>query len=199
MAPFDHRKEVGQGEKWDLLGALQFSILFQEGLREHHSLLDIGCGPLRAGRFFILYLNEGGYIGVDPSLDSVVNGSEAELGNQLIEKKSPKFRFNSTFDFGEGPFDYLLCHSVIGHLPISGIRKLLKSASKVMHPTSKFLFTFLPGRDSEIEKWVYPEHVTYNPDTLAFIAGECGLEMQILGHQIAEATHTWAMLRKQSP
>ena len=30
--------------------AMQFSLLTALGLREDHSLLDIGCGSLRAGR-----------------------------------------------------------------------------------------------------------------------------------------------------
>jgi SAM-dependent methyltransferase len=197
MGNSDHRLSVGKGKKWDILGGFQFTVLFQEGLLEHHTLLDIGCGPLRAGRLFIPYLNRGNYSGVEPNMNLVLEACDEELG-ALTKLKQPIFYFNEVFDFGDGPYDYLLCHSVIGHLPISSIKQCFENASKVMHPESKFLFTFLAGdKDSGIDKWTYPEHITYQPETLANLAGECGLEMQMLHYWHPKATHTWALLQKQ--
>lgn len=60
IAPF-----TGPAEQYDLIGATQFALLYVLRLREHHRLLDIGCGSLRAGRMLISYLRPGGYTGVD--------------------------------------------------------------------------------------------------------------------------------------
>ena len=47
---------VGPPEQYDFMGATQFRLLTTLGLREHHSVLDFGCGSLRAGRLLIPYL-----------------------------------------------------------------------------------------------------------------------------------------------
>jgi len=46
----------GGAEAWDRRGEFQLHFLQQAGLQPQHRLLDIGCGPLRAGQFFIRYL-----------------------------------------------------------------------------------------------------------------------------------------------
>lgn len=51
-----YRGYVGPEAQYDLMGATQFRLLCTLGLREHHTLLDFGCGSLRAGRLFIPYL-----------------------------------------------------------------------------------------------------------------------------------------------
>ena len=55
----DYREYVGTSERYDIGGAIQFNLLTTLGLREHHRLLDVGCGSLRAGRLFIPYLLKG--------------------------------------------------------------------------------------------------------------------------------------------
>src|SRR5271168_1826262 len=44
------------GGYWDQVGRLQFEFLQSRGLQSNHVLLDIACGSLRGGRFFIPYL-----------------------------------------------------------------------------------------------------------------------------------------------
>jgi len=58
---------VGPDADYDLLRALQFRLLCALGLREHHSVLDVGCGSLRAGRLPITYLAPGRYFGIEPN------------------------------------------------------------------------------------------------------------------------------------
>jgi len=50
---------VGPPNQYDFMGATQFRLLTTLGLREHHAVLDFGCGSLRAGRLLIPYLLEG--------------------------------------------------------------------------------------------------------------------------------------------
>src|SRR5216684_3760408 len=59
----DYREYVGG--HWDHMGRLQISYLMEHGLQPHHYLLDVACGSLRAGRYFILYLQPGHYYGLD--------------------------------------------------------------------------------------------------------------------------------------
>ena len=61
-----YRAYVGPPEDYDLIAAMTFNLLTTLGLRQHHSLLDIGCGSLRIGRLLIPYLNRGKYFGVEP-------------------------------------------------------------------------------------------------------------------------------------
>src|SRR5690606_1229822 len=67
---YDYKSAIG-GD-WNLIGKLQFEFLQEEGLNTQSTLLDVGMGTLRGGRFFIEYLNEGNYTGFDIS-PKVVN------------------------------------------------------------------------------------------------------------------------------
>src|SRR3989440_10441889 len=86
-----YRAYVGPPEDYDLIAAMAFNLLTTLGLRQHHSLLDIGCGSLRIGRLFIPYLNPGKYFGVEPNQWLVREGIRRELGGSLVEIKRPTF------------------------------------------------------------------------------------------------------------
>ena len=75
------------GGMWEEIGKLQFDFMMQQGLKPHHVLLDIGCGPLRGGVYFIKYLDKGNYLGIDKNKSLVNGGIEKELGQQLLNKK----------------------------------------------------------------------------------------------------------------
>ena len=62
-----YRAFVGPPEDYDLISAMVFNLLTCLGLRQHHKVLDIGCGSLRCGRLLIPYLNKGNYFGVEPN------------------------------------------------------------------------------------------------------------------------------------
>jgi len=95
----DWRVRAGNPAMYDTIGAAQFAILtLFFGLREHHKLLEIGVGSLRAARFLIPYLDVGHYCGVEPNTSSVRLGIEFELGQEMAERKKP--RFSNRTDFG---------------------------------------------------------------------------------------------------
>ena len=68
-----YRTYVGPSEQYDFMGATQFRLLTTLGLREHHSVLDFGCGSLRAGRLLIPYLLPGRYYGLEPNRKTLEN------------------------------------------------------------------------------------------------------------------------------
>jgi len=88
-----YRAYVGPPEDYDLVAAMAFNLLTTLGLRQHHSLLDIGCGSLRIGRLLIPYLNRGNYFGVEPNKWLVDEGISRELGETLVQIKRPTFFF----------------------------------------------------------------------------------------------------------
>ncbi len=88
-----YRAYVGPPEDYDLIAAMTFNLLTTLGLRQHHSLLDVGCGSLRIGRLLIPYLNRGKYFGIEPNEWLVEEGIRRELGEGLVQIKDPTFYF----------------------------------------------------------------------------------------------------------
>src|SRR5207247_1444352 len=91
-----YRAYVGPPEDYDLIAAMTFNLLTTLGLRQHHSLLDVGCGSLRIGRLLIPYLNRGKYFGVEPNKWLVEEGIKRELGEDLVQIKYPTFFFTDS-------------------------------------------------------------------------------------------------------
>jgi hypothetical protein len=88
-----YRAYVGPPEDYDLIAAMAFNLVTTLGLRQHHSLLDLGCGSLRIRRLLIPYLNRGKYFGVEPNEWLVEEGIKREIGEALLEIKRPTFFF----------------------------------------------------------------------------------------------------------
>ena len=56
---------VGPQNCWEQLTEYQIALLKDIGLAPHHTLLDIGCGPLAGGLNIIRYLEKNSYVGID--------------------------------------------------------------------------------------------------------------------------------------
>lgn len=180
----DPRAFVGPPQKYDLVAAMQFNLLTFLGLREQHTLLDIGCGSLRAGKLFIPYLQEGGYYGIEPEQWLVAQGIEQELGEDILRVKKPVFSYTSDFDCGvfEREFDYILAQSIFSHATQQQVRTCVSEAGRVMKPSSLFLATFIVGdRDYSGDEWVYPSCVTYTARFMEAVAESCGLACRLIG------------------
>jgi SAM-dependent methyltransferase len=161
-----YRAFVGPPGRYDVLAALQFNLLTALGLREEHSLLDIGCGSCRAGRLFLAYLLPGRYCGLEPEAWLVEEGLERELGRDVVRVKRPTFRHDRNFAlaaFGRS-FDFLLSQSVFSHAPALQVRRCLSQARQVMKPDAVLAATYKPGdADHAGAEWVYPACVSYTP------------------------------------
>lgn len=173
-----YRAFVGPQANYDRIGAMQFAVMVQLGLRQHHSLLDIGCGSLRGGRFFIPYLLPGNYCGVEPERWLVYDGLRYETGHDVIEIKQPRFHPTPDFDFSVfgQKFDYLMAQSIFSHAPLDMIERCLSSAASVMTNTSVFAATYCPGEeDHPGAEWVYPGLARYTLKTMQYSAQKYGL------------------------
>jgi hypothetical protein len=173
-----YRAFVGPPERYDLVAAMQFNLLTTMGLREFHTLLDIGCGSLRLGRLAIPYLRKGRYFGLEPNRWLVQEGIDRECGRDLIRLKEPRFRHDDDFRlsaFGV-TFDYLIAQSIFTHAAAFQIRCCLAEARRCMQQHSLFVANYLSGAtDYDGSAWVYPGCVTYTEKRLVELAREQGL------------------------
>jgi len=190
-----YRAYVGPPADYDLVAAMAFNLLTTLGLRQQHSLLDIGCGSLRIGRLLIPYLNRGKYFGVEPNKWLVDEGIKRELGETLVQIKRPTFFFSDSPDTiaqAETAFDFALAQSIFSHCGLDLIKGWLSAISHSLAPGGALVATFLIGEeDSSRTGWIYPECVNYRPATLERAAEEMNLRFEILDWK--HPRQTWAL------
>jgi SAM-dependent methyltransferase len=185
LAPGDHhyRAFVGPPDRFDFMSATQFTLLFHLGLREHHRVLDFGCGSLRLGRLLIPFLLPGRYYGIEPNDWLIRDALDCELGHGVVSIKQPHFAHNDDFrcDVFEVPegFDFIMAQSILSHCGPDLAEKLVKEAAKVLAASGKFLFTCVNDPDGEAmpnrSGWVYPECVAFGASRIERICTDAGL------------------------
>lgn len=177
-----YRAYVGPPGQYDFMGASQFRLLTTLGLREHHRVLDLGCGSLRLGRLLIPYLSAGNYTGLDPNRWLIDDALDRQLGRDVLEIKAPAFHFNDDFDLSGcgGPFDMVVAQSILSHTGEDLSRAILGEVAGVVGAGGLAAITFVedaqwfqPGR--EATGWVYPACVGYTDDEVQAMASDAGL------------------------
>jgi SAM-dependent methyltransferase len=190
-----YRAYVGPPEDYDLIAAMTFNLLTTLGLRQHHLLLDIGCGSLRIGRLLIPYLNRRKYFGVEPNEWLIEEGIRRELGETLVQIKRPTFFFSDspqTIAQAKVAFDFALAQSIFSHCGLDLIKGWLSAISRSLAPDGVFVATFLIGEeDSAQTGWIYPDCVNYRPATLERAAKDANLRFEILDWK--HPRQTWAL------
>ena len=190
-----YRAYVGPPEDYDLIAAMTFNLLTTLGLRQHHSLLDVGCGSLRVGRLLIPYLNQGKYFGVEPNEWLVDEGIRRELGTSLLEIKSPTFFFSdspNTIAQAKVAFNFALAQSIFSHCGLDLIKAWLSAIRPSLAQDGALVATFLVGEeDSTRTGWIYPDCVSYRPTTLERAAKDANLRFEIVDWK--HPRQTWAL------
>src|SRR5438105_9390159 len=128
-----YRAYVGPPGDYDLIAAMTFNLLTTLGLRQHHSLLDVGCGSLRIGRLLIPYLNRGKYFGIEPAEWLVAEGIRQELGETVVQIKRPTFFFSDspeTVVRAKLLFEFALAQSIFMHWGLYLSRGWLSAVSR---------------------------------------------------------------------
>lgn len=184
---------VGPPKEYDVMGATQFRLLCTLGLREHHKLLDFGCGSLRAGKFFINYLSRGCYFGIDPNHWLIEDAFDNEIGRDINKIKEPRFDYNHDFEtavFGE-KFDFIVAQSIFSHTGKEMLLSALRNFKSSLKDDGLIVVTFREGlKDYDAEGWVYvgdekykfnaspkQERITYKPETILGFGNEVGLHI----------------------
>ncbi len=154
----DPKQYVAPGVPYDS-GAIAFCRLIGLGLREHHTLLDFGCGSLRVGRFLITLLEKGNYYAIEPQA-WLQDAGIAEMGYNVVDAKKPQFLHNDNFNAGAfgKKFDFILISSIITHQSHAQMAEMFKTAALAPGGTivGDFRDVEKSGADYLGEEWVYP-------------------------------------------
>lgn len=154
----DPKGAIGRSDEWESHGLLQRDFLIAEGLRPPHRLLDVGCGPGRAARRLVPYLDKGRYIGIDISLACLAHAVKLSVSEGWSEK-DPVFLHNAALDLASVTVDMIWAHSVFTHLPPQQVDLMIQNAAKILAPGGHFLFTYKRAdkpRRSGLKQFQYP-------------------------------------------
>lgn len=162
-----YRAYVGPPNRFDFMSATQFSLLFTLGLRDHHRVLDFGCGSLRLGRLLIPFLRPGGYFGVEPNAWLIDDALANETGRDVVAIKRPRFSHNSDFDcgvFGE-KFEFIIAQSIVTHCGPDLFQKAMDGFASVLADDGVVALSYWntpkPLAQRPADGWHYPSSVKY--------------------------------------
>jgi hypothetical protein len=139
-----YRNFVGGANVWETIAKLQFDFLLANGLKPEDKFVDVGCGALRGGRYFIEYLAPGDYYGIDKHIELIIYGTVRELKIPRFRQKRPHFAVSGSFEFerlGSG-FNYGLAQSVFTHLAPADVSLCLGRLHAAAADGCKFFATF---------------------------------------------------------
>jgi len=174
-----YRAYVGNPNSYDVTAATQFALMVSLGLREDHTLLDIGCGSLCGGRLFIPYLLPDRYYGIEPQAWLVEDGIYFEVGEELRRLKRPRFRYVDDFSLSGFNilFDFMLAHSVLTHVTQAQLDRCLSAVKLALKPDGMMAASFF-SNGNEIysgQGWIYPSFASYPFKFVVELAHQHGL------------------------
>ena len=186
-----HREFIGG--KWQEIGQLQYDFLIDRGLQPYHKLLDIGCGCLRGGIYFIRYLESNNYYGLDINA-SLILAAQQEIKLAQLEAKKPHLLVDDKFAIAQfqQQFDFMLSVSVFTHLPMNIIIRCLSEVAKNLTPQGKYYSTFFAAPNSAHTAQIahQPGGITtnydrdpfhYSVEEMSFMAKVAGLQVNLIG------------------
>lgn len=191
----------GPPEHFDAVGRHQLVTLLEQGLTPSHKVLDVGCGCLRGGYWFIHFLDAGCYFGIEPNVAMLDLGRKEVVGEDVIRTKRPSFSNRDDFDFSTfgQKFDFVVARSVWTHAAPSQVELMLDQflANSTRHAV--FLTSYLPATSDKPQyagkEWVGRSHVSATPGVVTYrlnwISELCvarGLVVRELEHNILNQT-----------
>jgi SAM-dependent methyltransferase len=139
----DYKRYLGGGsESWDSRGLFQLNLLQSRGLKPSSTLLDIGCGPLRAGLHFIRYLAAGNYCGFDYN-KSFISVCQRVIEENDLAGKLPTVLTLTGFDMTTigREFDYAIAFSVLNHCNEAQRKLFLMNIGRRLAPGGKLFIS----------------------------------------------------------
>jgi SAM-dependent methyltransferase len=180
-----HRLEkmVGPLGFWKELQKYHLEILTKNGLKPHHKLLDLGCGPLLGGIPFIRYLDAGNYVGLDIS-PTAIEAAEQQIKKHKLSDKKPRVFLSDGFgekELGNERFDFVWASQMLYYFNDEKLATILRIVGDHLAPGGKFL-----GDVFELDhyEFKFPElgkYVRHTPESLQKVAAQVGLKATLLG------------------
>jgi len=192
IAAGEHRGKVGR--HWSRDAQLQHDFLLAHGLLPTSTLLDVGCGALRAGILLARFLQPGGYYGIDVNESLIRAALVCELPLAGLESRvsAENLRVTDRFecDFGVA-FDFAIAQSVFTHLPLNHIRLCLYQLARVMTVEGRFYATFFeapeqlpydrPVQQVRRDSWPERDPYHYRRDELLWAATVADWDVRFIG------------------
>jgi SAM-dependent methyltransferase len=179
-------------ELFELTARDAFCVALMQGMRRDSSVLEIGCGCLRVGYWFVKYLDEGRYCGVEPNRSMLDAGRELILGD-LDRSKRPRFDCGDRFDFRTFAtgFDMVVAYSIWTHASKPQISSMLDGFLAVANPGARLIASWIEPRPGMADylgaEWVGRSHksnvpgsVAHRPDWIKEAAESRGLKVEFL-------------------
>ena len=154
----------GPAGRFDSAGREQLAALLEHELTPESTVLDIGCGCLRGGRWIIPLLATGHYCGIEPNREMLERGLRDFLDPGIAELKQPRFDHNDRFDLSvfDETFTHMIARSVWSHAAKPQIETMLDGVAKVGSEKMVFLTSFIEPsrkrRDYQGSEWVGISH-----------------------------------------
>ena len=185
-----HRQVVGG--LWEEIGELQLNALKSVGLRTESTLLDAGCGSLRAGHLAIDYLRAGHYWGFDYNEPLITAG----YANELNDEQRLKCPVENLFEHDitqpiplNRTFDFALAFSIFTHLSFQATRIGLANLAAIIGDDGILVATFFIVDDKKPDIFQQSEAITtysdkdpfhFSLEDINMMLNECGLKGQAL-------------------
>lgn len=164
-------------------GRIQLSKLLRAGLSPGSTVVEVGCGALRAGYWLIHFLDPDRYFGIEPNREMVDTARTELLEPTLEAEKRPRFAYNDDFDlgvFGVAP-EFVLARSIWSHASKRQIGAMLDSFAALAAPGALLLTSYhrasrLPWRRHDYlgDGWVGRGPHSTAPDQRAVVAHRLG-------------------------
>lgn len=187
---------VGPPDQYDFMGATQFRLLTTFGLREHHRVLDVGCGSLRLGRLLLPYLNPECYYGIEPNAWLIEAAKEKEIGQSQFDLKRPTFDGNAQFEIPfDTEFDFVVAQSIFSHTGLSLFNTAMRNIVGALTQDGLLFATFVQYEDEAADDhWYYPGCVGIHHRAILRVARDNGLHCRRL--KWFHPRQTWYLFSK---
>jgi SAM-dependent methyltransferase len=163
----------GPRKNFALAGRKQLIALLRHGMEPDSTVLDIGCGSLRAGLWLVRLLDPGCYFGIEPNREMLDAGVEVLLGPEMVAAKRPTFSYRDDFSmthFGVR-FDFYLARSIWSHASKPQIEVMLDGFVATAAPGATFLASYYRASaerpDYDGAEWLGRSHESEEGGTIA--------------------------------